>query len=205
MLLYISRPRKKLVFVMMFSPGFPCGTRGCASPRWHRRDRPLRRIRSRYFEQVDVVARGAAGAVGPHVGFDSDGSGGTDSLAELAGDAPLLAVGIPAQRMQPAEARRLRGLLLGILDRDLPDEEIDEGQAEALDELPQGDVFKTPESRFMGLICSGTDAQCRHRAFDHDPDDGDRMKTFQPSLRFGRIGSGEGGTNQRKQTGRRRS
>src|SRR5689334_24800946 len=48
---------------------------------------------------VDVVARGAPAAVVARLGLDGDGLGGTDRLAELAGDAALLAVGIAAQRV----------------------------------------------------------------------------------------------------------
>src|SRR6476646_9696476 len=42
--------------------------------------------------EVDVVARGAAGAVGALVGLDGDGQRGTHGFAQLAGDAAFLAV-----------------------------------------------------------------------------------------------------------------
>src|SRR3546814_7236176 len=45
------------------------------------------------FRHVDVVARGAAAAVGARLGLDGDGLGRADRLAQLAGDAALLAVG----------------------------------------------------------------------------------------------------------------
>src|SRR3954452_18369303 len=50
--------------------------------------------------QVDVVARGAAGAVGALVGFDGDGQRRAHGFAQLAGDAALFAVLVAAQRMQ---------------------------------------------------------------------------------------------------------
>src|SRR3982750_580332 len=64
------------------------------------------------FHHVDVVAHGAAGAVVPtRTGLDSDRLRRADRLAQLAGDAALLAVRIAAQRMLAAEARRDRPLL----------------------------------------------------------------------------------------------
>ena len=59
------------------------------------------------FDHINVVAGGTAGAVVPaRAGLDDDGLRRTDRLAELAGDAALLAVGIAAQYMLAAEARR---------------------------------------------------------------------------------------------------
>src|SRR5215467_8050392 len=47
------------------------------------------------FDHVDVVAGGAAGAViAAGTGLDGDRLGGADRLAELAGDAAFLALGI---------------------------------------------------------------------------------------------------------------
>src|SRR5262245_38221431 len=61
------------------------------------------------LHHVDIVARGAAGAVVPsRAGLDGDGLGRADRLAKLAGDAALLAVRIAAQRMLAAKARRDR-------------------------------------------------------------------------------------------------
>src|SRR5690242_10882682 len=51
------------------------------------------------LEEIDVVAGRAPGAVLGHVRIDRDAHGRTDCLAELAGDAALLAVRIPAQRV----------------------------------------------------------------------------------------------------------
>src|SRR5215470_11441282 len=56
------------------------------------------------FDHVDVVARGAAGpVVAAWPGLDGDRLRGADRLAQLAGNAALLAVGIAAQRMLAAE------------------------------------------------------------------------------------------------------
>src|ERR1043166_8188952 len=61
------------------------------------------------FDHVDVVARGAPRAVVPsRPGLDGDRLRRADRLAELAGDAALLAIWIAAQRMLAAEARRDR-------------------------------------------------------------------------------------------------
>src|SRR5262249_56875374 len=61
------------------------------------------------LHHVDVVARGAAGAVvAARAGLDGDRLGGADRLAQLAGDAALLAVRVAAQHMLAAEARAER-------------------------------------------------------------------------------------------------
>src|ERR1700712_373046 len=58
------------------------------------------------LHHVDVVAHGAAGAVvAARAGLDGDGLRRTDRLAQLAGDAALLAVGVAAQRVLAAEPR----------------------------------------------------------------------------------------------------
>src|ERR1700732_4876705 len=64
------------------------------------------------LHHVDVVAGGAPGAViAARPGLDGDGLGRADRLAQLAGDAALLAVRIAAQRMLAAKARRNRRLI----------------------------------------------------------------------------------------------
>src|SRR5262245_40394584 len=69
------------------------------------------------LHHVDVVARGASGAViAPRPRLDGDRLGRADRLAQLAGDAALLAIGIAAQRVLAAEARRQLTLLEGIVD-----------------------------------------------------------------------------------------
>ena len=89
------------------------------------------------LEEVDVVAGGAARAVLARLGLDRDRQRRAHRLAQLAGDAALLAVGIAAQRVQTAEARRLRRLLLRVLDRELAREEVAPGQAHALQQLDE--------------------------------------------------------------------
>src|SRR5205807_6954173 len=64
------------------------------------------------FDHVDIVARGAARAViAARAGLDGDRLRRADRLAQLAGDAALLAVRIAAQHMLAAEARADRALL----------------------------------------------------------------------------------------------
>src|SRR6185503_13556763 len=67
------------------------------------------------LHEVDVVARGATGPVLALLGLDVDRERRADRLAQLARDAALLAVRVAAQRVQPAEARAHRRLLLGEL------------------------------------------------------------------------------------------
>src|SRR6476659_4593677 len=52
-----------------------------------------------------------------HDGVDRNGLRRTDGLAELAGDAAFLAVGVAAQRVLAAKTRRNRPLLEGIVER----------------------------------------------------------------------------------------
>src|SRR5690606_29484943 len=89
------------------------------------------------LEQVDVVARGTAAAVGTLLGVDGDRERRAHRLAQLAGDAAFLAVRIAAQRMQTAEARRLRNLLERIGQRVLRLEEIAEREPHALQQFEQ--------------------------------------------------------------------
>src|SRR6185295_10367000 len=70
------------------------------------------------LEEVDVVARRASRAIVAAIRLDRDRERRTHSLAQLAGDAALLAVRVAAQGVQAAEARRLRRLLLGKADRE---------------------------------------------------------------------------------------
>src|SRR5438552_12592981 len=87
--------------------------------------------------EIDVVARGAAGAVGALFGLDGDRKRGANGLAQLAGDAALLAVRVAAQGVQPAEARAHRGLLLRELHGDLAPEEMAPGERHSLHQLDQ--------------------------------------------------------------------
>src|SRR6516162_10886573 len=69
------------------------------------------------LEEVDVVAGRAARAIDGDIGLDGDAHRRADGLAQLAGDAALLAVRIAAQGVQAAEARGLWSLLLRIVER----------------------------------------------------------------------------------------
>src|SRR6202008_4967951 len=73
--------------------------------------------------------------------FDGDRLRRADRLAELAGDAALLPVGIAAQRMFAAIARRLRILLVRKVERGLRLEEIAHRQGEGSDELLEEQRF----------------------------------------------------------------
>src|SRR5690606_41156163 len=83
------------------------------------------------------VTRGAAAAVLALLRVDGDRQGRAHRLAQLAGDAALLAVGIAAQRMDAAEARRLRRLLHRVHQRVLGLEQVLEGQTHALQQLDE--------------------------------------------------------------------
>src|SRR6185503_821379 len=94
------------------------------------------------FYHVDVVARGAARAVvAARLGLDGDGLRRADRLAELAGDAAFLAVGIAAQRMLAAEPRRDRAALEGIINGRLRPHEILHGEPEGREKLGQQQCF----------------------------------------------------------------
>src|SRR6202000_986731 len=83
------------------------------------------------FHHVDVVAHRAPRAVvAARAGLDGDRLRRTARLAQLAGDAALLAVRIAAQRMLAAETRRDRSLLERIVQRRLRLEEIAHGEKE---------------------------------------------------------------------------
>lgn len=66
---------------------------------------------------VDVVARRPAGPVGALLGLDGDGLRRADGLAQLAGDAALLAAGVPPQGVLAAEPGRDGALFEGVVDR----------------------------------------------------------------------------------------
>src|SRR5687767_9181727 len=89
------------------------------------------------LHQIDVIARGAARAVFPLLAFDMDGKRRAYRLAQLAGDAALLAVRVAAQRMQAAEARAGGRLLLRELHGDLAREQVAAGQRHAAEQLDE--------------------------------------------------------------------
>ena len=79
------------------------------------------------LEQVDVVPRRATGPVLSFFRVDGDGQRRADRLAQLAGDAALLAVGVTAQSVQATETGGLWSLFLRVLDRELALEEVAQG------------------------------------------------------------------------------
>src|SRR5260221_3294881 len=89
------------------------------------------------FRHVDVVARGAPAAIGARLGLDGDGERWADRLAQLAGDAALLAVGIAAQRMLAAEARAQRPLLIGVVYCHRRPEHVSQGEPQPRDQIPE--------------------------------------------------------------------
>src|SRR5207253_6502564 len=141
------------------------------------------------FHEVDVVARRAPRAVVALVALDRDRERRAHRLAELAGDAALFPIGIAPQRVQAAEARALRRLLLGIHHGDLAGEEVASREGEALEELGQhearGEVACACEERHLpnqrlstgqwanGSIIAMPTTAIQMRVMG--------MKTFQPS------------------------
>src|SRR5438270_3664927 len=80
------------------------------------------------FHHVDVVAHRASRAVvASRPGLDRDRLRWADRLAQLAGDAAFLAIGITPQRVLAAETRRDRVLLEWIIDCRLRLEEVAHG------------------------------------------------------------------------------
>src|SRR5687767_4752821 len=98
------------------------------------------------LHQIDVVARGAARAVGALLRLDVDGERRAHGLAQLARDAALLAVRIAAQRVQAAEARADRRLLLRELHRDLAREHMAPGERHAAEKLEQQERLEKLEN-----------------------------------------------------------
>src|SRR5262249_21742827 len=86
---------------------------------------------------VDVIARGAARAVLARLGLDRDRLRRADRLAQLAGDAALLAVRIAAQCVLALEARAERTLLIRVVQRHLRLEEIAQRQAKPGNQLAE--------------------------------------------------------------------
>ena len=77
----------------------------------------------------------------PRFRFDGDRLSRANRLAQLAGDAAFLAIGITAQRMFTPKPRRNRVFLVRVIDRRLLLEEVAQGQRMRLDELPQREGF----------------------------------------------------------------
>ena len=131
--------------------------------------------------QIDVVAGGATLSVRTHRRLDGDGHGRADRLAELAGDAALFAVGIPAQCVQPPETRRQRRLLLGILDRDLAGEQVAPRQFHALEQLKQQEAGKEILDRSHLQLFQMLKGVCIQTAITSSQTSVTGMNTFQPN------------------------
>src|ERR1700689_144363 len=87
---------------------------------------------------IDVIASGAARAVvAARSSLDRNRLRGTDRLAELASDATFLAVGIAAECVFAAKARRKRRFLIRVVERRLRLEYIAHGKGEGGEELAQ--------------------------------------------------------------------
>src|SRR4029078_6888375 len=112
------------------------------------------------FDHVDVVARGAAGARGAaRSGLYRDGLRRADRLAEFTGDAAFLAVGIAAQCVLAAQARRNRPLPQPIVERGLRLEEVTHGKQEAGYELLQKKRAGGPVQPHRAILSCST--RCR--------------------------------------------
>src|SRR4030095_6197675 len=136
------------------------------------------------FGEVDVVARRPPRAVLAFLRFDRDRERGTHGLTQFARNAAFLAVRIAAQRMQSAEPRALRRLLLGKLNRDLACAHVPAREHEAAPELAQQprvqDFARTSEHRRHRQWNSPAQRVCiiTPRNTIHTSVTG--MKTFQP-------------------------
>jgi hypothetical protein len=89
--------------------------------------------------------------IAARAGFDGDSLGRTDRLAQLAGDAAFLAIGIAAQRMFAAKARRDRVFLERIVDGRLRLEEVAHRQKRTPTRTPSGRAMGPPDSSFIGF------------------------------------------------------
>src|SRR5690606_8176203 len=92
--------------------------------------------------QIDVITRGAAGAVLALCRFDRDGHGGTYGLAQFARDATLFAVFVATQSVQTAKTWRSGRGFNGITQGYLALEEILPRQAHAFEHLRQHQTAK---------------------------------------------------------------
>src|SRR5205823_12570698 len=77
-------------------------------------------------------------------------------LAQLAGDTTLLTVRVAAQRVQSAEARRLRRFLLRVVQRVFAAEEGARREAQALQQLRQQECLERIDSHNPRLSFSAT-------------------------------------------------
>src|SRR5690625_3854200 len=103
------------------------------------------------FRHVDVIARGAARAICAGFGLDGDRLRRADGLAELAGNAALLAIRIAAKRELPPETRAERPLLERVVDGRLRLEEIPHADPKPDPDIPEQEI----EQRFSDGKCHG--------------------------------------------------
>src|SRR5436190_11637206 len=116
------------------------------------------------LDEVDVVARRAPRSILALLRLDVDGKGRADRLAQLARNAALLAVRVAAQRMQPAEARAHRRLLLRELHRDLAREQVLAGQGHAAEQFQQQErAEEFDHAVHRGLTSTGSTASASRR------------------------------------------
>src|SRR6185437_16198071 len=83
------------------------------------------------LRHIDVVARRAPAAILARLGLDGDGERRAYRLAEFAGDASFLAIGIAPERVLAAETRRDRPLLVGVVHGHRPLEHVLQGHPHA--------------------------------------------------------------------------
>lgn len=86
---------------------------------------------------VDVVASGTPAAIGTLLCLNSDRLGGADGLAQLAGDAALLAAGIASEGVLATEAGAQRSLLERVVDGGRLLKDVRQGDGEAAEELSE--------------------------------------------------------------------
>ena len=65
---------------------------------------------------LGLLPGGSTGSIGSFLGFDGDGLGGADGLAELAGDAALLAAGVAPKGVLAPKPRRQGALFERVVD-----------------------------------------------------------------------------------------
>ena len=119
------------------------------------------------LEQVDVVARGAAGAVRALFRIDGDRKRRAHRLAQLAGDAALLTVRVATQRVQATETRRLRGLFHRVHQRVLGTEQVLERQPQAAEQFQQQQALEVGNDLAHGL--TAPPGRCRNRPAARTP------------------------------------
>ena len=65
---------------------------------------------------LGLLPGGSTGSIGSFLGFDGDGLGGADGLAELAGDTALLAAGVAPKGVLAPKPRRQGALFERVVD-----------------------------------------------------------------------------------------